>query len=182
MGYPPSLKYQSDGGPNVSACIKLLDGSDRPTEDQSAFFLAQILFWLLGATDGHAKNFSIFLHPGAGFKMTPLYDVLTAQKAVDDGQVGLGQMKLAMSLGEKKHYRMDEIAPRHFIQSAKQCGFGTELVEELLVRAYERVPEALDQTEKQLPDDFPQELLASIKKGIESRRNFLGRALDAMSG
>ncbi|WP_417829331.1 type II toxin-antitoxin system HipA family toxin [Thalassospira sp.] len=182
MGYPPSLKYQSDGGPTVPDCIKLLDGSDSPTEDQSAFFFAQILFWLIGATDGHAKNFSIFLRTGGGFKMTPLYDVLSAQKAVDDGQVRLGQMRLAMSLGEKNHYRVDEIARRHFIQSARQCGFGVELVQELLVRAYERVPEALDKTEGQLPDDFPQGLLSSLKKGIESRRNFLGMALDAVSG
>jgi hypothetical protein len=28
------------------------------------FFRSQILFWLIGATDGHAKNFSVFLKPG----------------------------------------------------------------------------------------------------------------------
>ena len=94
----------------------------------------------------------------------------------------MGKMKLAMSLGDKKHYRVDEIAPRHFIQSAKQCGFGAGLVEKLLVSAYERVPEALDQTESELPDDFPQEMLVSIKKGIEGRRHFLGTALASMSG
>ncbi|MEP5758520.1 MAG: HipA domain-containing protein [Litoreibacter sp.] len=64
----------------------VLAASDCPTQDQGAFLHAQILFWLLGATDGHAKNFSIALRPGGGFQMTPLYDILTAQKAVDDGQ------------------------------------------------------------------------------------------------
>lgn len=28
------------------------------------FFQAQLLFWMLCATDGHAKNFSLFLRPG----------------------------------------------------------------------------------------------------------------------
>lgn len=46
---------------------------------------AQALFWLIGATDGHAKNFSVFLTPGGRYALTPLYDVLTAQPSLDDG-------------------------------------------------------------------------------------------------
>lgn len=182
MGCPPSRKYQSDGGPNVQACIDLLNGSDRPTEDQSTFFKAQILFWILGATDGHAKNFSLFLNPGGGFEMTPLYDILSAQKALDDGQIRHGHMKLAMSLGERKHYRVDEIAPRHFMQSAKFSGFGVTLVENILKDVHERVPAAMIETEGQLPKGFSQPLFDAIANGIDTRHRFLGMALDAISG
>ena len=45
------------------------------------------MFWLLGATDGHAKNFSIFLLPGGRFRLTPLYDVMSAQPNVDAGEI-----------------------------------------------------------------------------------------------
>lgn len=86
LSVPPSQKYQIDGGPGITEGINLLAGSDDALADQRAFFRAQVLFWLLGATDGHAKNFSIALRPG-GFRMTPLYDVLSAQKAVEDGQI-----------------------------------------------------------------------------------------------
>ncbi len=48
---------------------------------------AQILFWLIGATDGHAKNFSVFLGPGGSYRLTPLYDVLTAQPSLDAHQI-----------------------------------------------------------------------------------------------
>jgi serine/threonine-protein kinase HipA len=58
-------KYESEGGPGIRAITDLLKGSDTPDADQRAFFKAQIVFWLLGATDGHAKNFSIRLAPGA---------------------------------------------------------------------------------------------------------------------
>ena len=75
-----------DGGPGIVEGTSLLAGSDNPEADQRAFFRAQVLIWLLVATDGHAKNFSIALLPG-GFRMTPLSDVLSAQKAVDDGQI-----------------------------------------------------------------------------------------------
>ncbi|MCF4010602.1 HipA domain-containing protein [Rheinheimera sp. UJ63] len=43
---------------------------------------SQILFWLLGATDGHAKNFSIFLEQQDQYWLTPLYDILSAFTAI----------------------------------------------------------------------------------------------------
>ena len=70
-----------------------MSASDEPTVDQLSFLRAQVLFWLLGATDGHVKNFSIQLKFGGGFLMTPLYDVLSAQTAVHNGQVRYGQYK-----------------------------------------------------------------------------------------
>ncbi len=79
LGVPSSQKYQSEGGPAAADIIRLLGGSDDPTEDQATFLSSQIIFWLIGATDGHAKNFSLFLRPGGGFKLTPFYDVLSVK-------------------------------------------------------------------------------------------------------
>jgi serine/threonine-protein kinase HipA len=62
---PPTLKYQADGGPGMRVILNLLKGSDTPAEDQKNFLIAQRLFWIIGATDGHAKNFSVSLSPGA---------------------------------------------------------------------------------------------------------------------
>ncbi len=42
------------------------------------FFKAQVLFWLLAAIDGHAKNSSIFIEPDGRYRMTPLYDIMSA--------------------------------------------------------------------------------------------------------
>jgi serine/threonine-protein kinase HipA len=39
---------------------------------------AQLLFWMFTAIDGHAKNFSIRLLPEGRFRLTPLYDVISA--------------------------------------------------------------------------------------------------------
>ena len=64
LSIPPALKYQSDGGPGIVEISQLLRRSDEPMQDQKAFFKANILFWLMGATDGHAKNFSIALTVG----------------------------------------------------------------------------------------------------------------------
>ena len=75
---------------------QLLKGSDTPKQDIATFMHAYILFWMLGATDGHAKNFSIMLGPGGGFRLTPFYDVLSAQPSLDAGQIQQKKFKLAM--------------------------------------------------------------------------------------
>lgn len=37
--------------------LRVLDSSLTAADDKRAFLKAQIVFWLLAATDGHAKNF-----------------------------------------------------------------------------------------------------------------------------
>jgi serine/threonine-protein kinase HipA len=117
LSCPPGLKYQNHGGPGIVEGLNLLKASDTPTEDQKAFLKAQVLFWLIGATDGHAKNFSIFLGRGGRFVLTPVYDVVSAQPSLVTRQIERKQMKLAMFVGDSRHYRLDEIKGRHFIQT-----------------------------------------------------------------
>ncbi|WP_271593134.1 HipA domain-containing protein [Bradyrhizobium sp. CCBAU 65884] len=52
---PPARKYETDGGPGIRKISDFHKGSDTPEDDQAIFFKAQIVFWLLAATDGHAK-------------------------------------------------------------------------------------------------------------------------------
>lgn len=170
LSVPPSQKYQMDGGPGITDGIALLSGSDDPTADQSAFFRAQVVFWLLGATDGHAKNFSIALRPG-GFRMTPLYDILSAQKAVDDGQIRQNRMRLAMSADG--HYRINEVVPRHFCAAAKAAGFGMTLAEEVLEDVASKLDAALERTLAALPVDFPEFLAHSLSEGLCLRSEVL---------
>lgn len=169
LSVPPSQKYQMDGGPSIADGMQLLAGSDRPNEDRLTFFKAQVLFWLLGATDGHAKNFSIALRPGGGFGMTPLYDVLTAQKAVDDGQIRHNRMRLAMSLGSQNHYRINEVVRRHFLETAKAVGFGEGLANDMIAKVISELKGAIDQTHAAMPDGFPDQLLNCLIDGLCNR-------------
>ena len=78
LGVPPHLKYESDGGPGMDRILSLLLHSDNAKKDRLTFFQAQILFWMLCATDGHAKNFSLMLLPQGHYTLAPLYDVMSA--------------------------------------------------------------------------------------------------------
>ncbi len=59
--------------------------------------------------------------------MTPLYDVLTAQPSLDEGQIPRKKFKLAMSVGKNHHSAIQDIVPRHFMQSADLSGVSTRV-------------------------------------------------------
>jgi serine/threonine-protein kinase HipA len=169
LSVPPSQKYQNAGGPGMVNILDLLKGADFPSDDQRTFLKAQVLFWLIGATDGHAKNFSIFLGPRGRFRMTPLYDVLSAQPSLDQHQISRKDMKMAMSVGDSRHYRLDEIESRHFLQTAKQARLPEVLAAGVLREVAESAAKAIASVEGQLPGDFPAGIHASIASGVRSR-------------
>lgn len=180
LSAPPARKYQSEGGPGIREILQLLKASDDPHSERRMFMEAQIVFWLLGATDGHAKNFSIFLHPGGGFRLTPLYDVMSLQPAYDANQIKRNRMKLAMSVGDKRHYVIDSILPRHFVQSAEQAGMPATTVSEIMQELVDRTPHAIATATEQLPSGFPKQIKASIVRGLNERIGLLGAYLCGM--
>jgi len=173
LSVPPGLKYQSLGGPGIIEGLNLLKGSDTPTEDQKSFLKAQVLFWLIGATDGHAKNFSIYLGRGGRFRLTPVYDVLTAQPSLVTRQIERKQMKLAMFVGDSRHYRLDEIKGRHFVQTTERAGLPGSLAKDVLEEVAKAADAAITSVETQLPRDFPEYIHSAVKAGLADRIKFI---------
>ena len=176
LSVPPTRKYQSDGGPGMRDIIQLLKGSDTPEQDIGTFMRACILFWMLGATDGHAKNFSITLGPGGRFRLTPLYDVLTAQPSLDAGQIQQKKFKLAMSVGKNRHYPVDRIMPRHFLQTAELAGVGTPLMRSIFEDLAANAEKQTDAVLAGLPKGFPNQLITSVRAAIKHRATLLADA------
>ena len=135
---------------------------------------ALIAFWLLAATDGHAKNFSVFLAPGGRFGLTPLYDVISAQPSADAGKIQRNQMKLAMAVGKKPHYAIDTVAPRHFVQTAAKAGVGAITVQTLLDELAAKAPAAVEKVMSTLPHEFRTQIAESILKGFVGRLRHIG--------
>lgn len=181
LGVPPSRKYQSTvegrkNGPGIVDIMKLLQGSDTADEDREAFFMSQIIFWLIGATDGHAKNFSIHLQPGGGFRLTPFYDVLTVQPVYDKGQLQRKEFRLAMSVG-KGVYKIYDITGRDFVTIGRRAGLGPAIIAKVIKEVLERAGEAPLKALARMPRDFPEDVHTSVVKAIETRRARLELAL-----
>lgn len=169
-GTPAHMKYESEGGPGLRACLALLAASDDSRADRLRFVLVQLAFWLLAATDGHAKNYAIALHRGGRYAMTPLYDMLSVWPIVGRGpnQVPLQRARLAMAVRSKNaHFRLLELQPRHWQLLATQSG--VEGAFDHMLALVQSVPEALRRVESQLPADFPESVWLAIGQGMLSQ-------------
>ena len=173
-GTPSALKYEADGGPGMAAVMDLLLGSDRAHEDRTAFMTAQVLFWMLGAIDGHAKNFSIFLRPGNRFHLTPLYDVISVYPLAKAGQISMHKVKMAMAvLGKNRHYRWNSITRRHWLDTAKKCRYPEDEMKQIIEKCCDMAQECIDQAGADLPPGFSGQISAAIFIGIHQARERL---------
>ena len=179
LSTPPSQKYQNQNGPGAVDILRLLKASDTPQDDQAAFLKSQILFWLVGATDGHAKNFSLFLKPNGRFSMTPLYDVLSAQPAFDAKAIPHRAYTLAMSAGAKRHYKILDIHGRHFAETAKEAGLRPPMVKAVIEEIFDLSSNASALALAQMPEGFHQAVHDSISGAISQRLPRLQSAFEA---
>jgi serine/threonine-protein kinase HipA len=169
LGILPTGKYESDGGPGIGACLDLLKSSDHPDADRRAFMKAQIVFWMIGATDGHAKNFSLFLEPQGRFRLTPLYDILSTQWQHDRRQIPRSAYRLAMAIGDKRRYKVTEILPRHFEQTAKLAGFPVDALHEVMGEIVSELPRASEALTTQLDARVPAAMAEAIVAAATAR-------------
>ncbi len=149
--------------------MDLLLGSTRAEQDRLEFFRTQILFWMLCAIDGHAKNFSLFLEPRGRFRLTPRYDILSAFPVLGKkaGQLSLHKIKMAMAVesDRHRHYHWDSILRRHWQSTAKLCGIGAQF-DPLMSEIIEKTPGVIDRIEADLPDGFPAVVADPVLTGL----------------
>ncbi|HEY9109259.1 MAG TPA: type II toxin-antitoxin system HipA family toxin [Roseateles sp.] len=172
-GVPPDAKYEEDGGPGMDRIFDVLDGSMTREQDRRDFFRAQLIFWMLCATDGHAKNFSLFLRPGGRYQLTPLYDVLSAFPVLGEGpsKISPFKAKMAMAVRSKNaHWKMRDILRRHWLALGARHGILTAEdgdVGRLIEATVDQVPEVINRVGAQLPRGFSAPVADAIFEGLQ---------------
>ncbi|MBP8286636.1 MAG: type II toxin-antitoxin system HipA family toxin, partial [Rhodoferax sp.] len=177
MGLPSHLKYESDGGPGLSDLAGVLKGSIQVEKDLTTLLTTQLLFWMLAAPDGHAKNFSIRVLPQGRYQLTPLYDVMSIWPVEGNGpnQFSMFKAKMAMAvLGKNKHYLFKDIQRRHFNNIARKCFDRTDS-EDVIGRVLESTPIAIEAMKSKLPQDFPNWIAESVFNGLRVSAGLLER-------
>jgi len=158
-GLSSAFKYESDGGPGIKDILQILQGSSDMQADSKIFMKTVFVFWLLGAIDGHAKNFSIFIYPGGSFRLTPVYDVLSAYPLISQKQLPKQKLKMAMSVrGKSVHYKWYNIRLQHWMSNAKYCRFSENIMSEIIDTTVSSIDKAIANVSSKLPLNFPRKI------------------------
>ncbi|MBK1684991.1 type II toxin-antitoxin system HipA family toxin [Rhodoferax fermentans] len=177
LGVGSDTKYEAKGGPGMQDCLEVLKGSVSAQQDGRTFLCAQLLFWLLGAIDGHAKNYSLFHLPGGGYRMTPLYDVISAWPLIGTGPYDIAYKKAKLSMAVRSrtaHYRLSEVQRRHWEQLAQTSG--VQDAWPAMLEMVQRIDAALLAVEQALPPDFPMAMAQSIFAGTRAHLRKFNKA------
>ena len=177
-GMSPLVKYENEGGPGLQQIFTVLQQSQQPQADMRTLLATQLLFWMLRAPDGHAKNFSIQLLAGEGrFKLTPIYDVMSGYPVMGNGpnQWAPQDIKMAMALlGKNRHYLAHNIQRRHFNSTAKKVGYG-DTAEPLIQDILARTPAVIAKVRADLPAGFSEKVADRILDGLLASAQALER-------
>lgn len=183
QGVPSDVKYEPHGGPGMASCLQVLRNSVTAAADVRNFLCAQLAFWLLAACDGHAKNFSIFLLPRGGFRMTPLYDVISYWPFIGHGPhlVAWQEARLAMAVHSRNvHHELAGILTRHWKGLAQRSG--ADGVWEAMQALVARVEPAIEAVEGLLPAGFPERTAAAIFDGLRRQQGRWQAGLLGLAG
>jgi serine/threonine-protein kinase HipA len=125
----------------------------------------------LGAIDGHAKNFSVFLEAGGSYRLAPLYDILSAYPLMGRGRGRLPMQKIKMAMavyGASRHYEWSRIEPRHWVETGRRCGIAEETTRGLINEIGESTEGILERVGQRIPSSFPEGLQEAILSGVKS--------------
>ncbi|RDJ98075.1 type II toxin-antitoxin system HipA family toxin [Paraburkholderia lacunae] len=171
-GTSAAAKYESDGGPGIQKVMEVLAGSEQSAIDQRYFFMTQIIFWMLAATDGHAKNFSISHLKSNRYEATPIYDVLSAHPIIGNGPnlFSPRRVKLAMAVrGKNAHYLINDIRRRHWIAQGQRVTLAPADVDEMITTLTDMTEGVVAEVEALLPAAFPKDVSDKIFEGLRQQ-------------
>ncbi len=128
----PQNKYESEGGPSLTDCFRLLENqSSQPLQDRFRLLKWVIFNQLIGNTDAHAKNLSLLFIEGEVI-LAPFYDLMCTRiypKLTENAAMNIG--------GEK---RLDWIWQRHWEQLSHDIGIKPKLVIETVKEFAAKIP------------------------------------------
>lgn len=121
LGCLPDNKYTMYGGSTSIDVIQLLMSTGSTAANNVARFLQMLFFnYLIAATDGHAKNYSLMLNVSGDHRLAPMYDVASIAPYIERAQWNIKPPKLAMSIGGEN--RIGYLTANHLHKMVKQCG------------------------------------------------------------
>lgn len=147
LGLMPSRKYQEDGGPGISAIVTLIRRvSSDPQTDVDRFLQANMLNWLIGGTDAHAKNYSLLIGAADEIRLAPLYDI-SSQLPYQE----LVAQRMSMKIGDC--YDVARVSIADWRKLARTCSVPEDRVVAMLTGVARELPDHISAARDQALED-----------------------------
>lgn len=161
LGLMPTKKYQEDGGPTIAQIATLIRRvSIDPELDVERFLKANMFNWLIGGTDGHAKNYSLLIDAQDAVRLAPLYDV-SSQLPYPD----LIAQKVAMKIGD--HYDIAMVDAADWRSVARASAIDEERVIGMLTEMADALPDEISAARaKALSDGLSEQAVAPLAEHL----------------
>ena len=114
------------------------------------------------------------LKPEGKYRLTPLYDIMSAYPLMAKKQLQAQKIKMAMALkGKNTHYHWYNIQRRYFLETAKAVNYSTRNADNILDEMLEQVDSVIDKVSDKLPKRFPNNISQPIFDGLQLARKKL---------
>ena len=160
LGYEPSIKYESEGGPKLLQCFELLRNLELPASDTIEFLDRIIFIFLTGNGDAHAKNFSIIYRDGRP-RLAPAYDLLSTVVYPNLSP------KLAMKIDSEYNFRW--ISQGKLLSMGAEAGLTEKLVMKEIQKIQKKLNKVLEKFTSEINAQHPAAVYDKIKAGIVER-------------
>ena len=101
-----------------------------------------------------------------------MYDVMSAAPYPE---LTPQKIKLAMAIGDNRHYRLQEIVPRHFYQMGRAAGFVEEDIDQMLGDVGQSLDRLLEDAATAADEaGMPTKTRDTIIDGAKARANLIG--------
>jgi len=112
----------------------------------------------------------VFLEADNKYRMTPLYDILSAYPVMSKKALQPQKIKMAMSLkGKNTQYKWSRIQPRHFLSTAQHFKYPIEKAAQHYEYFMDNTENAIAQVEAKIPAGFPEYVVETIFAGIRKQ-------------
>lgn len=160
LGFEPTVKYESEGGPRLLQCFQLLRDLELPASDVIEFLRRILFIFLIGNGDAHAKNFSI-LYQEEGARLAPAYDLLstTVYRNLPP--------RLAMKIEGRNNFNW--ISRAKFLRMGSKAGLTERLVNTEIDKLIRQLDKKLHTVTSKHQKTEPSPVYESLESGIQQR-------------
>ena len=134
-------------------CLKVLNQTATPANSKLRFVRQVIFNYLIGNTDAHAKNFSVYM-TNDGITLTPAYDLLCSSIYDCD-------QRIAMRIGKARYY--SDVTEKDWEIFAQDLDISYKLVLAELERQKTLLPKIIEKLTKELDCEVGFKILDYIK-------------------